>query len=137
MTISIGFVDSIRLIDEGTQSSRHRVGNSREEPVRTDPPDHADNLEQTMHRVEGTDTIDRSLNQGIRRIELPFSWRSTGACRVYLLLRRVPQPAAGSSNDLNSDIEVVVLRHQLMVLHAESGFLDSRFLEDLPKEMDP
>ena len=35
---------------------------------------------------------------------------------VYLLLRRPVQLVAGSSNQLNSDIELVVLRHQLKVL---------------------
>ena len=35
---------------------------------------------------------------------------------VYLLLRRLVQLVAGSSNQLNSDIELVVLRHQLKVL---------------------
>jgi transposase InsO family protein len=35
---------------------------------------------------------------------------------VYLLLRRLVQLVAGSSNHLNTDIEVVVLRHQLKVL---------------------
>ncbi len=37
--------------------------------------------------------------------------------RVYLLLRRVVRLIAGSPNELmNTEIEVVVLRHQLMVL---------------------
>jgi hypothetical protein len=36
---------------------------------------------------------------------------------VYLLLRRVVRLVIGSSNELmNTEIEVVVLRHQLMVL---------------------
>jgi hypothetical protein len=35
---------------------------------------------------------------------------------AYLLLRRLVQLVAGSSNHLNSDVEIVVLRHQLMVL---------------------
>jgi putative transposase len=35
---------------------------------------------------------------------------------VYLLLRRLVQLVAGSSNHLNFDVEVVVLRHQLKVL---------------------
>ena len=35
---------------------------------------------------------------------------------VYLLLRRLVQLVAGSSNHLSSDVEVVVLRHQLKVL---------------------
>ena len=35
---------------------------------------------------------------------------------AYLLLRRVVQLVAGSSYHLNSDFEVVVLRHQLKVL---------------------
>jgi transposase InsO family protein len=35
---------------------------------------------------------------------------------VYLLLHRLVQLVAGSSNHLNSDVEVVVLRHQLKVL---------------------
>jgi putative transposase len=35
---------------------------------------------------------------------------------AYLLLHRLVQLVAGSSNHLNSDVEVVVLRHQLKVL---------------------
>src|SRR6266508_447148 len=35
---------------------------------------------------------------------------------MCLLLRRLVQLVAGSSNHLNSDVELVVLRHQLMVL---------------------
>jgi len=35
---------------------------------------------------------------------------------LYLLLRRLVRLVACSSNELNSEIEVVVLRHQLMVL---------------------
>jgi hypothetical protein len=35
---------------------------------------------------------------------------------MYLLLRRLVQIVAGSSNHLSSDVEVVVLRHQLKVL---------------------
>jgi putative transposase len=38
---------------------------------------------------------------------------------VYLLLRRLFRLVAGSSNHLNSDIEVVVLRHQLKVLRRQ------------------
>jgi len=35
---------------------------------------------------------------------------------AYLLLHRLVQLVAGSSNHMNSDVEVVVLRHQLKVL---------------------
>jgi hypothetical protein len=35
---------------------------------------------------------------------------------VYLLMRRLVHLVAGSSNHPNSDVEVVVLRHQLIVL---------------------
>ena len=35
---------------------------------------------------------------------------------LYLLLRRLVQLVAGSPNHLNGDVEVAVLRHQLMVL---------------------
>ena len=38
---------------------------------------------------------------------------------VYLLLRRHVRLVAGSSNQLNSDIELVVLRHQLKVLRRQ------------------
>ena len=40
---------------------------------------------------------------------------------VYLLLRWLFQLVADSSNDLTRDVEVVVLRHQLMVLKRQAG----------------
>ena len=40
---------------------------------------------------------------------------------AYLLLRRLFQLVASSSSHLNSDVEVVVLRHQLMVLKRKAG----------------
>jgi putative transposase len=40
---------------------------------------------------------------------------------AYLLLRRLFQLVASSSSHLSSDVEVVVLRHQLMVLKRKAG----------------
>jgi len=40
---------------------------------------------------------------------------------VYLLLRRLVRLLAGSSDDLNGDVELIVLRHQLMVLKRKAG----------------
>jgi hypothetical protein len=40
---------------------------------------------------------------------------------VYLLLRRIVRLVAGSPSDLNREVEMVVLRHQLMVLRRQAG----------------
>jgi hypothetical protein len=40
---------------------------------------------------------------------------------MYLLLRRLVRLLANSSNDLNREVEVVVLRHQQMVLKRHMG----------------
>lgn len=40
---------------------------------------------------------------------------------VYLLLRRLLRLVAGFSSNLTSDVEVVVLGHQLMVLNRQVG----------------
>jgi transposase len=70
------------------------------------------------HGVKGTETSDHPLRQRVRRIGAlsPGRFRSMFFALVYLLLRRLVQLVAGSSNHLNSDVELVVLRHQLMVL---------------------
>jgi hypothetical protein len=68
---------------------------------------------------EGTRTADGAHGQRVRRIGPSFvAWevRSVLFAFAYLLLRRVVRLFAHSSYDLNSDLEVVVLRHQLMVL---------------------
>ena len=40
---------------------------------------------------------------------------------IYLLLRRLVQLVGGSSNRLDSDVEVAVRRHQLRVLRRQVG----------------
>jgi len=40
---------------------------------------------------------------------------------VYLLLRRVVRSIAGSSSETSTEVELVVLRHQLMVLKRQVG----------------
>jgi len=40
---------------------------------------------------------------------------------IYLLLRRLVRLLANSSNDLSSDVELMVLRNQLMVLKRHVG----------------
>jgi putative transposase len=39
----------------------------------------------------------------------------------YLLLRRFVRLLAGPSDDLSSDVELIVLRHQLMVLKRQAS----------------
>src|SRR6266542_6867654 len=56
----------------------------------------------------------RRGDQRVRRIGLPsFSWevRSVLFALLYLLLRRLLRLIAGSTNDLDRDIELTVLRH--------------------------
>jgi hypothetical protein len=57
---------------------------------------------------------------------------------MYLLLRRLVRLLANSSKDLKGDVEVVVLRHQLMVLSATSpsGSSPSRPLVHARDEQD-
>ena len=68
-------------------------------------------------RLKGTETSDDRRSQRGRRIGPLFSWEvpSVFFALVYLLLRRLVQVVAGFSNRLDSDVEVVVLRHQLRV----------------------
>ncbi len=62
---------------------------------------------------------DRRFDQCVRSIAVYFSWkvRLVFLALVYLLLRRLVRLITGSSNELtDTEVEVVVLRHQLMVL---------------------
>jgi hypothetical protein len=47
--------------------------------------------------------------------------RSVLFALIYLLLRRLVRLLANSSNDLSSDVELMVLRNQLMVLKRHVG----------------
>ena len=76
-----------------------------------------------MEGLKGTETSDHRRSQRGRRIGPLFPWEvpSVFFAFIHLLLRRLVQLVAGSSNRLDSDVEVVVLRHQLRVLRRQVG----------------
>jgi putative transposase len=76
-----------------------------------------------LQSVKGTQTTDRASHSafvasGLLLREVPLVLFAL----AYLLLRRVVRWTAGSSNDLmDTEVEVMVLRHQLMVLKRQVG----------------
>ena len=74
--------------------------------------------------MKGTLTSDPPLEQRLRTISPSFSKgvRSTVLALVYLILRRLFGLTSGSGSDNQSkDLEILVLRHQLRVLHRQKG----------------
>jgi transposase InsO family protein len=74
--------------------------------------------------LKGTQTDDPHIDQGVSydRTSVSREVRSVFFALVYLLLRRVVWLTGGSSNEpLNTEVELVVLRHQLMVLKRQAG----------------
>ena len=74
--------------------------------------------------LKGTQTPGPHRDEGLPTIGPPYSWevRFVLFALVYLLLRRAVGSIAGSSRDqINYEVELVVLRHQLMVLKRQVG----------------
>jgi hypothetical protein len=73
--------------------------------------------------LKGTQTSDRGADQRVRRIGPPSRGRFRSCFSlVYLLLSRLFRLTAGSSNGLlDTEVELIVLRHQLKVLTCQAG----------------
>ena len=76
-----------------------------------------------MKMVKGTQTTDPHLDQAfVPSGVLLVGGRFVLFALVYLLLRHLFRLIAGSSNDrMNTEVELVVLRHQLLVLKRQLG----------------
>jgi hypothetical protein len=97
------------------------IGTPRSGASSPTPPPHSSTR---AFGLKGTPTCCRLLDQGVRRIGPSFSRevRYVLFALVYLLLRRVVWLIADSSNEpRNTDVELVLLRHQLKVLKHQVG----------------